>query len=60
MQELGKIHQLVFDVFGYQMVFNLEVMLMTWIVICGCCFLAGLVPHDAPWSPTDSRWLGSF
>lgn len=35
MQELGKIHQLVFDVFGYQMVFNLEVMLMTWIVICG-------------------------
>ena len=33
MQELGKIHQMVFDVFGYQMVFNLEAMLMTWIVI---------------------------
>jgi F-type H+-transporting ATPase subunit a len=34
MQELGKIHQLVLDVFGYQMVFNLEAMLMTWIAIC--------------------------
>lgn len=34
MQELGKIHQLVFDIFGYQATFNLEAMLMTWIVIC--------------------------
>lgn len=33
MQELGKIHQLVFDIFGYQATFNLEAMLMTWIVI---------------------------
>jgi len=34
MQELGKIHQLVFNIFGYQATLNLEVMLMTWIVIC--------------------------
>ncbi len=34
MQELGKIHQLVFSVFGYKMVFNLDAMVMTWIVIC--------------------------
>ena len=33
MQELGKIHQLVFSVFGYQMVFNLDAIIMTWIVI---------------------------
>ncbi len=33
MQELGKIHQLVFDIFGYQATLNIEVMLMTWIVI---------------------------
>ena len=33
MQELGKIHQLVFDIFGYQATLNLEVMMMTWIVI---------------------------
>ena len=33
MQELGKIHQLVFSVFGYQMVFNLAAIIMTWIVI---------------------------
>lgn len=33
MQELGKIHQLVFNIGGYQMALNLEVMAMTWIVI---------------------------
>ena len=34
MQELGKIHQLVIHLFGYQMAFNVEAILMTWIVIC--------------------------
>ncbi len=38
MQELGKIHQLVFNIFGYQATFNLEAMLMTWIVICFLLF----------------------
>ena len=33
MGELGKIHQLVINFFGYQMTFNVEAMLMTWIVI---------------------------
>lgn len=33
MKELGKIHQLVIDVAGYQLVLNLEAMVMTWIVI---------------------------
>ena len=33
MQELGKIHQLVIDVAGFKLAFNLEVMVMTWIVI---------------------------
>lgn len=33
MEELGKIHQLIFNIAGFQLAFNLEVMLMTWIVI---------------------------
>ncbi len=33
MQELGKIHQIIFSIFGYEATFNLEVMVMTWIVI---------------------------
>ena len=33
MEDLGKIHQLLVPVLGHQMTFNLEVILMTWIVI---------------------------
>lgn len=33
MQELGKLKQLVVDVAGFKVAFNLNVMLMTWIVI---------------------------
>jgi len=33
MQELGKIHQLIIPVMGYQLTFNIEVIIMTWIVI---------------------------
>lgn len=52
MGELGKIHQLVINFFGYQMTFNLEAMLMTWIVICllllfgwACSRRRGIVPN---------------
>ena len=33
MLELGKIHQIVIPIFGYNITINLEVMVMTWIVI---------------------------
>lgn len=33
MQELGKLHQLVIEISGIKIAFNLEVMVMTWIVI---------------------------
>jgi F-type H+-transporting ATPase subunit a len=33
MQELGKIHQLILTIAGYKLTLNLEVMMMTWIVI---------------------------
>ena len=35
MEDLGKIHQLLVDLFGYEMTFNLEPIVMTWIVIIG-------------------------
>lgn len=31
--ELGRIHQLIIPVFGYNLTFNIEIILMTWIVI---------------------------
>jgi F-type H+-transporting ATPase subunit a len=33
MHELGKLHQLIIPVFGHKMVFNLETIVMTWIVM---------------------------
>ena len=33
MGELGRLHQLIINVMGYKLAFNLEVILMTWIVI---------------------------
>lgn len=33
MEELGRIHQLIVPMFGYKVVFNLETIAMTWIVI---------------------------
>ena len=32
MEELGKLHQLIIPLFGYNITINLEVVLMTWIV----------------------------
>jgi F-type H+-transporting ATPase subunit a len=33
MEELGRIHQLIVPFFGHNLTFNLEVIIMTWIVI---------------------------
>jgi F-type H+-transporting ATPase subunit a len=33
MEELGKVHQLIIPLFGHKMTFNLEVILMSWIVM---------------------------
>ncbi|MFO7964412.1 MAG: F0F1 ATP synthase subunit A [Desulfobacterales bacterium] len=52
MKELGKIHQLIVPFFGHDMVFNLEVILMTWIVIALLTVFGilavrkmGIIPH---------------
>ena len=33
MQELGRIHQLIIPLAGRDLIFNIDVMVMTWIVI---------------------------
>jgi len=39
MEDLGRIHQIIVPFFGHNMTFNLEVMIMTWIVISALlCF----------------------
>lgn len=39
MEDLGKIHQLIVPFLGHNMTFNVEVIIMTWIVICSLiCF----------------------
>jgi len=35
MEELGKIHQLIIPFMGHDMIFNLETIIMTWLVISG-------------------------
>jgi len=65
MQDLGKIHQLIIHLGGYDITLNLEVMLMTWIVI-GLLTLfgylatkrAGLVPR--PFQVIGEIFVGAF
>lgn len=52
MGELGRIHQLIIPIFGHKMAFNLEVIIMTWIVfllILGFGYLSarkrGILPN---------------
>ena len=42
MEELGKIHQLIIPFGEYKMIFNLEAILMTWIVIA-CLIVLGIM-----------------
>jgi F-type H+-transporting ATPase subunit a len=51
MQELGKIHQVIINLFGHQLTLNLELMIMTWIVFgllllfgWKCASRRGMVP----------------
>ena len=39
MQELGRIHQIIIPIFGYNITINVEVMVMTWIVIAALVVL---------------------
>ena len=45
MEELGKVYQLIIPIGGYNMTFNLNVIVMTWIVF-GLLFLFGYFEDD--------------
>ena len=51
MQDLGKIHQLIVNLPGYQMVFNLETMVMAWIVFAALLLFAFFATHKRGFVP---------
>jgi len=60
MEELGKIHQLLISVGGYQMTFNLEVILMTWIVILSLILFAFMTTRKRGILPGPFQAVGEL
>ncbi len=60
MEDLGKIHQLIVPVFGHEMTFNLEIILMTWIVIIGLLFFGYLATRKKRIIPGPIQVLGEI
>jgi len=60
MEELGKIHQLLIPVGGYTLTFNLEVILMTWIVIALLCVFGLLAARGCGIFPKPFQIIGEL
>ena len=60
MEELGKIHQLVISIAGYQVRLNLELMLMTWIVIGVLIVFGWLCASGRAMVPTRFQVVGEL
>lgn len=60
MEELGKIHQLVISIGGFQMRFNLEVILMTWIVILSLIFFGYMTTRKRGILPGPLQAVGEL
>ena len=60
MGELGLIHQLIVPVFGYSITVNLEVVLMTWIVIAALSFFGYLAGRHKGVVPRPLQVLGEL
>jgi F-type H+-transporting ATPase subunit a len=58
MEELGKITQLIIPVFGYNIIFNLKVILMTWIVICMLIMFGFLAARKGELLPKPLQVIG--
>jgi len=58
MEELGKIHQLIVPIFGYEMHFNLEVIIFTWLVIVLLIVLALFTTRRRNLVPGNMQILG--
>jgi len=60
MEELGKIHQLIIPVFGHDIALNLEVILMTWIVIFVLIVFGFLAARKRGLLPAPMQVLGEL
>ncbi len=60
MEELGKVHQLIVPIMGYKMVFNLEVIAMTWIVIIILLVFGFLAARKKVLFPSSLQLLGEL
>ncbi|MBW1894046.1 MAG: F0F1 ATP synthase subunit A [Deltaproteobacteria bacterium] len=60
MQELGKIHQLIIPFFGHNLTFNLEVIIMTWIVIAILVFFGILAARKRQIVPGPMQVVGEL
>lgn len=60
MKELGKIHQLIIPVFGYNITINLEVIVMTWIVFAALILLGLFASRNRNILPRPMQALGEL
>jgi len=60
MDELGKIHQLIIDLDGYSLTFNLEAILMTWIVIISLLIFGFFTSRKSAMLPKPVQVLGEI
>jgi F-type H+-transporting ATPase subunit a len=60
MGELGRLHQLIINVMGYKVAFNLEVILMTWIVIGALLFFGYAASRKRALLPGPVQVLGEL
>jgi len=60
MEDLGKIHQLLLPVMGHTLTFNLEAILMTWIVIFMLLLFGFLATRKAAILPRPLQVLGEL
>ncbi len=60
MQELGRIHQLIIPFMGREIIFNIEVMLMTWLVITVLLVFGFFATRKASKLPGPVQVLGEI
>jgi F-type H+-transporting ATPase subunit a len=60
MGDLGKLHQLIISFMGYDIAFNLEVILMTWIVIATLIFFGVMASRKRALLPGPVQVLGEL
>ena len=60
MQDLGKVHQLIIHLGGYDVTLNIEVIVMTWIVIAALIFFGYAATKGAGFVPRSFQVLGEL